>query len=132
MDAVEAALARPALEDAARPFAGSPHTLDIACEPDLRLPADAVAALSDIAARAIRLTVDGAFPDGRTGRVWIRLTHDNGRVKLSVSNDGVGAPDDIPDGFEEIEVRAARLDGFARLGTRLFGGSEIAVTYRAV
>ncbi|WP_337185602.1 hypothetical protein [Phenylobacterium sp.] len=128
---LESGAAHAALEAAARTFAEGPHRVDVTCDPGLDLPAGDVAALAEIAAVAVALTAARAFPDGRAGHVWIRLTRDGGRIKLSVSNDGMGAPEEAPEGFERIEALAARLGGFARVGARLFGGSEIAVVYRA-
>ncbi|MDZ4373176.1 MAG: hypothetical protein U1C74_17370 [Phenylobacterium sp.] len=123
-------LVLPILEKAARAVATEGHVIGVVCEPNLRLPAVAVATLAEIAAQAVQITMRCAF-DGRLGHIWIRLTHQEGRVKLSVSNDGVGAPEEPPAGFEQIDALATRLGGFARIGARLFGGSEIAVTYRA-
>ena len=128
---LDSSAAHAALEAVARAFAGGPHRVDLACETGLDLPAGDVAALGEIAAVAVELTIAQAFPDGRAGHVWIRLTRDGGRIKLSVSNDGMGAPEEAPEGFGRIEALAARLGGFARVGARLFGGSEIAVVYRA-
>ena len=55
-----------------------------------------------------------AFLHARASRVEVRLDFDAGRLRLSVSDDGVGLPDDYAErgrGFRGMEADAGRLGG---------------------
>jgi len=55
-----------------------------------------------------------AFLHARAGRVEVRLDFDDGRLRLSVSDDGVGLPEDYAErgrGFRGMEADAGRLGG---------------------
>ena len=55
-----------------------------------------------------------AFLHARPGRVEVRLDFKNGRIRLSVSDDGVGLPDDFAErgrGFRGMRAHAERIGG---------------------
>ena len=55
-----------------------------------------------------------AFLHARAGRVEVRLDFDADRLRLSVSDDGVGLPEDYAErgrGFRGMEADAGRLGG---------------------
>jgi PAS domain S-box-containing protein len=47
--------------------------------------------VNELVANALR----HAFPDGRSGNVWVDLDESDGRIELSVANDGVPLPEGI-------------------------------------
>jgi PAS domain S-box-containing protein len=74
-----------------------------------------------------------AFPDGRAGRIAVRLSSRDGMIRLSVSDDGVGLPGaDIADtspsmGMTLIRLLAEQIEG--SLEVDLSAGTTIAVAF---
>lgn len=102
------------------------------CDPDLELPFEALAALGLIAAEAVSNALRYAFPAGRDGHIWLRLVRDEGRIRFTVRDDGIGVPDLPPDpqsGRGVIDALARHLGGYARLGSAPFGGALVTVIY---
>lgn len=126
-------LAGPFLETLAAAFAGSRHRIHIACDPDLRLPAAELAPVGMIVSEAISNALKHAFPAGRVGDVWVRLTESGDRVALVVRDNGLGMPDagddDRHSGRGLITTLAHQLGGYARLGSANFGGAEVSVVF---
>ena len=124
--------ARSFLETLAAAFAGSRHRVHVDCDAELKLPAAELAPLGMIVSEAIANALKHAFPAGRDGRIWVRLTQEADRVKLTVRDDGVGMPD-LPSqhisGSGLIHALAAQLGGYARLGSAPFGGALVSVVY---
>jgi two-component sensor histidine kinase len=125
-------LARPFLETLVAAFAGSPHRIHIVCDPALQLSAAELAPVGMIVSEAISNALKHAFPRGREGAVWIRLSEAGGRVTLNVRDNGVGMPDSVGDrhsGRGLIETLARQLGGSARLGSANFSGAEVSVWF---
>ena len=65
-----------------------------------------------------------AFVHARPGRVEVSLSFEGGQIRLSVSDDGVGLPDDYAErgrGFGGMRADAERLGGSAHRGERRGG-----------
>jgi two-component sensor histidine kinase len=125
-------LARPFLETLAAAFAGSPHRIHVTCDAALQLPAAELAPVGMIVSEAIANALKHAFPEGRDGDVWVRLSEAGNRVTLVVRDNGVGMPDSVGDrhsGRGLIETLAHQLGGYARLGSANFGGAEVTVVF---
>jgi two-component sensor histidine kinase len=120
--------ARSFLEGVAANFAGARQQIRIDCDPELRLSAAELAALGAIASEAVANALTHAFPAGREGRIWLRLALEDGRVKLTVRDDGIGMPD-LPSGRSFIEGLARQLGGYASLGSAPFSGGLVSVAY---
>ncbi len=117
----------------AEPFKGGRQDLHVTCEADLTLSAEELAPLGMIVSEAISNALKHAFPAGRPGHVWIRLAEDDGRISLTVRDDGIGIADMTADrmsGRGLIEALAKQLHGYARLGSAPFGGGLVSVVYR--
>lgn len=124
--------ARPFLETLVAAFAGAPHRLQIDCDPALQLPAAELAPVGMIVSEAISNALKHAFPPGLEGQVWVRLSEAEGRVTLTVRDNGIGMPDLPPDrirGRGLIDALARQLGGYARLGSSPFGGALVSVTF---
>jgi two-component sensor histidine kinase len=125
-------LAKPFLETLAAAFAGSRHRIHIACDLALQLPAGELAPVGMIVSEAISNGLKHAFPEGRDGDLWVRLTGSGDRVTLVIRDNGVGMPDTTGDrhsGCGLIETLAQQLGGYARLGSANFGGAEVSVVF---
>jgi two-component sensor histidine kinase len=74
-----------------------------------------------------------AFPNDAQGEVWIELKRDNGSVRLTVGDDGVGLPDgwDIQSseslGMRLVTALVGQLDGNLTLNRE--GGTEFVITF---
>lgn len=125
-------LARLFLEAVAAAFAGSRHRIHITCDRDLRLSAAELTPVGMIVSEAISNALTHAFPEGRDGDIWLRLSEADGRVTLAIRDNGMGMPDldHAPDsGRGLIEALAHQLGGHARLGSANFGGAEVSVMF---
>lgn len=125
-------LARPFLETLAVAFAGSRHRIHIDCHPALQLPAAELAPIGMIVSEAVTNALKHAFSVGGDGQIWVRLAYEDGRVKLTVRDDGIGIadpPDERISGCGLIETLARQLGGYARLGSAPFGGGLVSVVY---
>lgn len=125
-------LALPFLETLVAAFAGSGRRIHIACDPALQLPAAELAPVGMIVSEAIANALKHAFPEGRDGDVWVRLTEADGRVTLAIRDNGIGMPDldhARHSGRGLIEALAQQLGGRARLGSVPFGGAEVQVVF---
>lgn len=124
--------AQPALARTAAAFAGGPHKVAVDCAPDLRLRPDVLAAVCVVAREAIDNALAYAFPEGREGRVWVKLAPDEGRFRLTIRDSGVGIsdlPPEPPGGAGIIVALARRLGGYARLGSAPFGGGLVTLVF---
>jgi two-component sensor histidine kinase len=73
-----------------------------------------------------------AFPEGREGRVWVKLVPDEGRLRLTIRDSGIGITDLPPapaGGAGVIGGLARRLGGYARLGSAPFGGGLVTMVF---
>lgn len=124
--------AAPSLEALAASFTETRHRIHIACDPALTLSSAQLNAVVTIAGEAIANAIEHAFPDGRAGDIWVRLTEAEGRIGLMVRDNGAGMPDllDLDDGGRAlIHTLARQLGGYARLGSANFGGAEVLVKF---
>lgn len=124
--------ARPTLDAIVAAFSGSRPRFHVICDPGLRLAAGQLDPMGAIVSEAISNAVRHAFPDGREGDVWVRLTEAEGRATLVVRDNGVGMPDPGSEphpGRNLIERLARQLGGYARLGSANFGGAEVTVVF---
>lgn len=131
--AESSALALPALTGLATASSSPLRDVQVECDPDLRLPASELAPIKTIAGEAIAYALQHAFPEGRHGHIWIKLAEKEGRLVLTVRDDGIGMPDDLPEepsnGFGAIQALARQLGGYARIGSAPFGGGLVSVIY---
>jgi two-component sensor histidine kinase len=124
--------ARSFLDALAATFDSVPRRIQIACDPALRLSADELEPLRAIAGEAIANALAHAFPAGREGRIWVGLAEVEGRITLTVRDNGIGMPDLPPDaarGRGRIDALARQLGGYARLGSAPFGGALVSVVF---
>jgi two-component sensor histidine kinase len=125
-------LARPFLQTLVAAFAGSPQRIHIDCDAGLQLPAAELAPVGMIVSEAIANALKHAFPAGQDGQIWVGLVHQDGRVSLTIRDDGVGMrdlPDERISGRGLIETLARQLGGHARLGDAPFGGASVSIVY---
>lgn len=125
--------ARPFLETLVQALGATTHRVRIDCDPALELPADELATIGMIASEAISNALKYAFPEGRAGQIWLRLVVEEGRIKLTIRDNGIGMPDLPPDphsGRGLIDALARQFGGYARLGSAPFGGALVSVIYR--
>lgn len=125
-------LALPFLQALVAAFTGAPHRIHIACDPALQLPAAELAPIGMIVSEAIANALQHAFPEGREGDIWLRLSDADGRVTLVIRDSGIGMPDldhARNSGRGLIEALAHQLGGGARLGSVPFGGAEVRVVF---
>ena len=80
---------------------------------ELKMSSDQAVPLSLIVTEAVSNAVKYAFPAGRKGNVWVRLTTDGSTAELDVRDDGIG----IPAG--RVETEAGTRDG---IGLQLIRG----------
>jgi two-component sensor histidine kinase len=121
-----------ALEAEAAAFGGEARGVYVECEPGLRLDEPALGAVRAVTREAIANALAYAFPPGREGRIWVKLARVEGRIRLTVRDNGIGIPDlDAPTGRGHALIHglAARLDGYARLGSAPFGGGLVTLLF---
>ena len=124
--------ARSALERTAAAFAGGLHKVAVDCDPDIRLRPDVLAAVCVVTREAIENALAYGFPEGREGRVWVKLVPDEGRLRLTIRDSGIGItdlPPEPPGGAGIITALARRLGGYARLGSAPFGGGLVTMVF---
>lgn len=123
------------LEILVKAFAVSAHSIEIECDPALRLPASELAPLGMIVSEAISNALKHAFPDGREGRVRVRLVQHGGRVLLTVRDDGRGIPQSPArrvSGRSLMDALARQLGGRLRMRNLPGGGGLVALAYQRV
>lgn len=128
-----AAPAGPFLEAIAEAFAGATrHRVHVNCEPGLTLGAAEFAPIGVIVSEAIDNALRHGFPMDRQGDVWVKLLESEGRLKLSIKDNGAGMRDAIQGGHgcAVIESLAEQLGGYAKIGSAPFGGGLVTVVYR--
>jgi PAS domain S-box-containing protein len=101
----------------------------VVCEADRTVPLALV--LNELVSNALR----HAFPDGREGEIRVELTRSaNGRARLTVSDNGVGLPEDAARGaclgFRLVRALAAQAGGEVEIGSG-GRGTKIAVAFPA-
>jgi len=87
-------------------------TLDVDA-PELVMNSDQAVPLSLIVTEAVSNSVKYAFPDGRSGRIAVRLSADDTTVHLQIEDDGVGITPGV------VQTEAGPRDG---LGIQLIHG----------
>ncbi len=126
-------LALPRLAGLASASSSPLRDVQIECDPELRLPASEITPIVTITSEAIAYALQHAFPEGRHGHIWVKLAEKEGRLVLTVRDDGIGMPDDLPEepsnGFGAIQALARQLGGYARIGSAPFGGGLVSVIY---
>lgn len=107
-------------------YVGSPVSLVVEADDQL-LDAGKLSYLAMIAGELVSNAYRHAFPDGRAGIITIAFASCADRMELSVSDNGVGLPDDLNAkaglGFEIVEALARQLGG--RLEKSIGGGTSI-------
>jgi two-component system, sensor histidine kinase PdtaS len=89
--------------------------------------------LALLVAEAVTNSLKHAFPDGRTGKVWLEAWRSGARAVLRIADDGVGmmVEERVRDrrsiGLEVIHALAAQLG--AQLEIRSDGGVEVRLTF---
>ncbi|MEK0449027.1 MAG: hypothetical protein RL088_1295 [Verrucomicrobiota bacterium] len=103
----------------------------------VELPPGSVIPLALIVNELISNSIKHAFPDGQGGQITIRLaTAEDGRVRLTVSDDGVGLPPDFDVsrsnslGLRLIGMMAGRIS--AELKSEGGAGATFTLTFAAV
>lgn len=95
------------------------QAIEIAIEADdTVLPIDASVPLALIANEAITNALKHAFPDRHAGRIDVRVATTDGRVRLTIADNGVGAGVDLASGGFGLRIShalAAQLGGKASL-----------------
>jgi two-component sensor histidine kinase len=103
--------------------------------PTLLLGSDQAVPLTLLATEALSNALKFAFPDDRRGTVWIDLVIDDGQVKLSVCDDGVGMgkaaadPDSTGLGSQLIGAFARQVGGTLEVRERPGGGTVVSVRF---
>ena len=126
--------ARALLDRLAAVFAGWPHRIAVDCDPALELPTRELATVGVIVCEAITNALQHAFPTGQEGHIWVRLSVDGDRRRLTVRDSGLGIgdlPGERLGGAWLIEALAQTLGGYTRLGSAPFGGGLVTVVYPA-
>lgn len=125
-------LAEPFLRNLAAAFAGASPSLQVECDPALRLPAADLVSIGMVVGEAVSNAIEHAFPAGRDGRIWVRLAAEGERLRLTIRDDGIGMPDLIPErtsGRGLIDMVAEQRGGYARLGSAPFGGALVTMVF---
>ena len=116
----------------------APATGQVAIELDAEEEAtwapDLVVPLGLIVGEALTNALKHAFPDGRRGRVLVRLqAHGGGRMRLSIEDDGVGLPNTRRQGslgLRLVDTLARQIKGTATLEPRRGGeGTAVVVMF---
>jgi len=99
--------------------ASAPATIEIVNDVEaVAIDLDTAIPLALIVNEVVINALKHGFPDGRTGRVTVRLRHDGGWATLTVEDDGVG----LPDGVEQDRLRGLGLMLVTQL-TKQLGGT---------
>ena len=99
----------------------------------LELPIESAVPCGMILCELLTNVFKYAFPDGRSGTADVSVTAADGRMHLSVSDDGVGLPEEFhPDqsssfGWQLIRNLTAQLGGHARVDRR--NGTHVAISF---
>ena len=123
--------ARPILEAAALSFDTGRHRVALDCDASLKLPARVARCFAVVVHEAVDNALRHAFPNRIDGRVWVRLFHDRGRLRLTIRDNGVGMPDfdDYRSGGRaRIMEGAASIHAYARMGAGPFTGALVSIT----
>jgi PAS domain S-box-containing protein len=100
---------------------------DVHCGPDLAIP------LGLLVGEAITNAMKHAFPEGRKGRISVRLrATGSGSMNLTIDDDGVGLPGERRKGslgLELIETFARQIQGNASIGPGRDGGTRVDVAF---
>jgi two-component sensor histidine kinase len=121
-----------ALEAEAAAFGGESRGIHVECDPTIRLPEPALGAMRAVTREAIANALAYAFPPGREGRVWVKVARIEGRIRLTIRDNGIGIPDlgaPTGGGHGLIHALAGQLDGYARLGSAQFGGGLVTLLF---
>jgi nitrate/nitrite-specific signal transduction histidine kinase len=110
------------------------EAVTVACGPGAALSArqrpPVAAAVGEALANADR----HAYPADASGKVWVTLAAHDGRLTLSVRDNGVGLPelsDRTCPGLQRIRDAAAALRGYCRIDNRNYGGAEVTLVFPA-
>lgn len=108
-----AALTREIVGDLASSAGRSGVAIDLDLEP-ISIPGRQAAPMALLIEETVGNALRHAFPDGRSGRIQVRLRSRDGSLELSVSDDGVGYPSDGPSigfGLTVVQLMAQQLRG---------------------
>ena len=104
-------------------------TLELCVEPGLPLDPDRVTTLGMIISEAVSNALKHGFPDGRSGRLAVRLRATaTGRAELEVRDTGAG----LPEGFDQGHAQTLGLRIMQSLAQRLGGTLSLASERGAV
>ncbi len=130
-----AAYLRRLCRDVAASLAPAPGhvVVQVECAEEAIWGPDVVVPLGLIVGEALTNALQHAFPEGRSGRVLVRLgTSEGAWLRLSIEDDGAGLPAKPRDGslgLRLIETLARQIRGTARVEPRCGGGTVVAVTF---
>lgn len=92
---------------------------------DVHLDIEVVVSCGLIVTELVANSLAYAFPEGRSGRIWVDVLRLGHEIVLEIRDDGIGMPRETPEGFGLHVVRALahRLDGTMEIqrspGTRI-------------
>jgi len=84
---------------------------------ELNLDVDTIVPIGLITNELITNSLKYAFPEGREGHIEVSLSESDGKLHLSISDDGIGMPDDAHEsvgssfGYKLINALIGQLDG---------------------
>jgi two-component sensor histidine kinase len=88
-------------------------------------------AVNELVVNALR----HAFPDGRPGSIVVRLTCDDGQLRVLVADDGVGLPAGHPRGrgygMKLVRMMASQINGVLRVDSDTRTGTRITIAMQA-
>jgi hypothetical protein len=108
-------------------------TVQVDGDEGVRLTPRELALLGLIACEAVANARRHAVLLGRELRIWVKLVHERGQIRLTVRDNGLGPQDVAPDpqsGRGLMAAAAQQLGGYARLGAAPFGGGLASAVFR--
>lgn len=96
---------------------------------DIHLDIEVVVACGLIVTELVANSLGYAFPEGRSGRIWVDVLRLGHEIVLEIRDDGIGMPRDAHEGFGLHVVRALahRLGG--RMEIQRYPGTRIRVVF---
>ncbi len=120
------------LRGIAQALDSSRHPVTVAAEPGIILVDGQVTPVSLAVNEAVSNAIKHAYPGGRPGEIRLWLGRMDGRVRLTVADDGVGLTkpaDDTSLGMKILGALAHQLDGTFRLENRPDGGAVFTLDF---
>ncbi len=102
--------------------------LALACEGDL---GDLGEPVTLAVFRSVQEALTNVLKHARAGRIWLKVARSDQRLRVSIEDDGRGAPTEQSGsghGLSGMRERAAALGGSVEAGTRAEGGFRVLIT----